>query len=504
MKLKMDLYKNYIILALISLIFVCVNIMTFSSTLPWCDEVILTETSTNYVDYGDWVSRASGNTANYPPFSMYVPLPQMAHVVWMYIFGTGIVGARTFNLFVYFLIGVVLLFLIEKKQGSKLNLMQATLFFILLWGIGGMIDIYRNGRGDLFGCLMCLLLLVAVIAYIQNTKKKELWIILILSIALFWSGIQCCVLAFFAMFFYWIVDKTNRKKTFRMSLVMILGFIVGLITVLAFFQYHNHLIAFLSWFVGSSGTLRGYTLKLLPYIGPIIGVDADSILQRAGSDMGISSGSEFFLRVLSILKDPSYIILLITAVIVCVVDILNDKGKRHNNLILLLLIFDLLIPFFMNLAGKYVWYYTWMSYLPLIVAVTLGYSTLTRKTYLVIMACPVVLLLVLSYSHIYNRENAEEYLEVSEMCNRIPFEKNDLVSAPDQFFYILKEKTDYSYYTERYPVEYINMPELKYHIVDKTRKYYNINKVISADSTIILVPIDSCCNSKIVAYKLSK
>ena len=168
------IYKNpFLWFIFISVLFVVVNILTFDWKLAWNDETELTDTPANYVEFGQWISKAFSDYGGKAPFSIYVPLHQMFLALWMKIFGFSMISARSFNLLLTFSAGWGLLAFVRRLLNRYPNAISVIIFSLLFWGCFEFAYIYRNGRGDMLGVLLCVMLANHVYDYIISLVSTK-------------------------------------------------------------------------------------------------------------------------------------------------------------------------------------------------------------------------------------------------------------------------------------------------------------------------------------------
>lgn len=490
-------HKDKIVLCVVSFVFIVINLLTFDHLLPWNDEVELTETILNYIDFGQWTSKAYPEYGGCTPFSMYVPLPQFLQTAWMFLFGTSMYAARSFNLVVVLCIGFVCLALLRKLLNRPLSLFGSTLFSCLLWGCSEFADIYRNGRGDIVGVLICLLLALYAYEYIRNITQKDLLIVSLFAATLTWCALQACVLVVFGWIFFFVLYRNYRKSILKLGVYLLLGFVVGFITVVGYFAYNHHFMAFVHTILGLSGTLKMLAVKALPLVGPFVGLDPDVWAAKVADD-AIGDSPSFLMNLVDITRFVAYDIIIALSVIVLYFTYKENLKAIKRDYAFVILIFGIFVPLAMTLAGRYVPYYWWMSYVPVLLSVLLLVENNASKVVQIVYAFVSIGIIAIGVTNMYDIESKAKYDEWKALCGRLPIEKTDIVSCPDFTLYEIRQHSDNCYFTKHYELKNINLDELDYYLqygpdintTRNTKKSIEFDNAVKNDTTIQLVLIE--------------
>lgn len=493
---------------IISVLFVVVNIITFDWKLAWNDETELTDTPANFVEFGQWISKAFPDYGGKVPFSIYVPLHQMLLALWMKIFGFSMISVRSFNLLLTFSVGWGLLGYVKRLLGEKLQTISVVTFSLLFWGGAEFAFIYRNGRGDMLGVLLCVMLANYVFDYISSRNKTRLYVICFLSSLLIWSALQACIFAVAALLFVIAIYYKEYKNEFiKVGKYMFIGFFIGFALMMLFFWYNDHLFPFLVSITSLSGTLKSLAASLLPYIGPSLGLNPEEWLAKLADD---EVGPSLFEKILSIYDFITYDILLAVVVIILLSKKKYIAKPQWRNPVVLLGLFVILVPVFMNLAGRYVGYYRWMSYLPLVVSLIISIELLDEKNIKVGVLLVSIIISAIGVHSMFDKEQKDKNDAIKLLCQRLPINKTDVVCAPDEFFYEIRKKSNECYFTKHYPVKYLDINSINYYIKNKhdfetmhnTKFSRQLQKALDENPTIHLMPVDSCELLRVVVYKV--
>lgn len=504
-----QLYSNPILwYFILSILFVVVNVISFEWKLAWNDETELTDTSANFVEFGQWISRAYPDYGGKVPFSIYVPLHQMLLALWMKIFGFSMISARSFNLLLTFSAGWGLLTFVKRLLKKNSNSISVFIFALLFWGCAEFAFIYRNGRGDMLGVLLCVMLANYVFDYISTKNKTLLYVISFLSGLLIWSALQACIFAVAALLFVIAIYYKEYKNEFiKVAIYMFIGFVVGFALMMLFFWYNDHLFPFLVSIASLSGTLKSVAASLLPYVGPTFGLNPEEWLAKLADD---EVGPSIFEKILSIYDFITYDILLAVLIFILLLKRSNIEKPQWRHPVVLFLLFVILVPVFMNFAGRYVEYYRWMSYLPLVVSLIIFVELFEKKYITKGVLLVAFIISAVGVFSMFDKEQKEKNDAIKLLCQRLPVNKSDVVCAPDEFFYEIRKKSNECYFTKHYPVKYLDVNSINFYIKNKndfetkhnTKFSRQLQKALDENPSIRLMPVDSCELLKVVVYKV--
>ena len=491
----------------LSVLFILLNVLTFDWKLAWNDETELTDTSANYVEFGQWVSKAFPDYGGKEPFSVYVPLHQMLLALWMKFFGFSMVSARSFNLLLTLLSGCGLIGFAKRLIGRTPGKYTVISFTFLFCGCAEFASIYRNGRGDILGVLLCILLSNVVYDYIHCKDKNLLYAIGVLSGLLICSALQSCIFAVAALLLVYIVYEEYRANLRQIAKYMFLGYIVGFVLMLLFFWHNDHLFPFLVSIASLSGTLKSFAAFLLPYFGPMFGLNPEEWLAKLADD---EKGPSLFIKMMSIYSFVTYDILLVVSVLILIIQGQFKNRQTWRSPLVFLLMFVVLVPVFMNLAGRYVDYYRWMSYLPLVLVVVFLCEQVENKPIKIGMVIMSMLISCVGALSLFDQDQKKKNDAIKELCQNLPIKKSDIVCAPDEFFYEIRKKSNNCYFTKHYPVKYMDINKINYYIKDlkdfetmhNTKFSRQLQKTFDENNSIRLHPIDSCMLLRVVVYQV--
>ena len=488
------------IYVLLSMAFAFVNAITLGNLTPWIDEVMMLDTSYNMAFHGSWETTAWYRVVGQYPFSTYPPLYQMLACGWMWLFGSSLIVVRSMNLLLTFALGSVSFRLMER-HGLQLTPWTVALFTMLLWGTSEMAWIYRNGRPDMLCALVFVITILAIDHYLLVKSRVHRLAVIATSSLLFCSGIQAAVYLCTLWLFFFISMRGQRKEMVHLFVLLLSGFLLGLVLVSLFMLAHGRLMAFACSIIQYSATLSGIALALLPWAGEVFGFNSQPFIQKL---LELNNGASFLERLALMVKYRSFVILSLVALLAYTArfrhkwqNLLSDKG-------FLWLLCALYVPVVMNLAGRFTIYYRWMAFLPLMVAVM---SIATRHRFWCTVFSIVVLLLTAFSIRSMLPDKQWNYGNVHSFVQRQHFKPSDAVVCPFSTFYEVKPVCDTCYFVGIFPTEYID--HVDYIIeapdgdeFDRPITHY-VNK-LKADSTVVLTAIYYCEHPALTLYQVRK
>lgn len=436
-----------------------------TNVVPWVDEVMFTDTAMHYVNGKGWTTNAWYSVAKQEPFLLYPPLYSMIIVLWMSVFRTTLIACRSMNLIFTLLIGLGIL-RICKQLGTRLSIKQIGILIVLLWCNEDMIYMYSNGRPDLLGAAVLVLIVSEMICIIRNNKKG--WIIVILLVLLLMSGIQAVVCLYILLLWAYLILKEYRKSIKRISALTAFGTFIGFLLVCTFMACHGHLIAFVANMFSYSNTLMNLAMITLPVVGDYLGIDISLFLEKIANN---TTDVPFYSRIMTIYTHPAYVALIGVIFILFLSDYKKMKSSSLYVMMKLLFVFILSIPLLMNLAGRFPDYYYWMAYLPvfLFVVILVGFKE-SRRNYLIIG----LVLLFISAKGLACSIQQNNYSMIEAFISRCTMLKNKCVVAPFPVFYEMERLGCSAYYLGVYPSRYVPK-DIEYVILPPKNSDHGVN-----------------------------
>ena len=450
-------YKTIFIYFFVSVLPVCMALSGLSNLTPWIDEVMFTDTPMRYVRGAGWTTHSWYSIANQEPFMLYPPLYSMILVPWMKVFGTSIFACRSLNVAITLFIGWGLIRILQQLN-LKISIIQILLLIILLWCTNDMVFMYSNGRPDLMGALLLVLITNEMIHTIKSGKPK--WSVLVLSTFLMTTAIQAAVCLVLLLLLSFLVLDTYRKEIKYLTFLSVLGIFWGFVVNCAFMAYHGHLMSFVVNIFSYSGSAKAIATFILPMMGDCLGIDAAYFMGKL-SKMGIES--PLYMRLLSAFTRPAYLALLIADFVFLLLYLKSLKQEPYYRIIRYLFIMTISIPLLMVLIGRYESYYYWMAYLPLFMLTVLLFK-LPNYRWGYLMIC-FSLLFMLSNDRIQKNRN-DNYTELKSFINHCTMLKDKKIIAPFSVFYEISKLSNDTYYLGIFPpqnlpqrMDYIILPE---------------------------------------------
>ncbi len=321
MNMFKQIHKSTLIVAL-GLFLITLYIAT-QLRFPEIDEIYFMDAPANLILNGGWKSHILWGQF------MYQPLHAFCLVLWMFVFGVSHFAVCGFGV----LIGFATCLLIVK-YAKELHFIdkewQEILIVVCFWALNTFTDYETFGRPDNLGMLIT----VYVVSCFLVEKNIPVWKTVLLGGLLISVGVyEVPVLALF--FLYMIITSYNKKSDLigwvKKGFLFLIGILFGESLVCLFYLFNES---------SSLITYIGYTFGMVSANAS----NTTSILQRFIE----AYLSNYYITVIYLL---SLLLLII-------------KRVKVDYFMALLI---LLLPAFMVLAGRFVPYYCWIYYIPMIV-----------------------------------------------------------------------------------------------------------------------------------------
>jgi hypothetical protein len=299
--------------------------------LPWQDEDQFTDVAANFALGQGFVSSVwtCGDHNLNGFFACNVPLFPYLLGEWIRAFGFTIASARSLN---YLLISVAtfILWLATRRlnlvpnQGYRLLVIP-----LVLVGYGLGIN-YRSARYD---CLGILIVSGMLLAFSLRDARLRMGVLAALGILLPFAGLQ---LVCFAAVIGVILLAFLRAQVFKELVAVGVGIVIGGALLCGFYAHY--------------GALHNF-------IAAVHSENPGSLVQR------YSSGS----RAERLPKDPSLFLLYFALLVLAGSRLWRHQFKLHS-ILGFTIVAGVLIPAGMIVLGKFTTYYSWMAYIPIVVA----------------------------------------------------------------------------------------------------------------------------------------
>ena len=449
-------YRTIFIYFFVSVLPVCMALSGLSNLTPWIDEVMFIDTPMRYVREAGWTTHSWYSIANQEPFMLYPPLYSIILVPWMKVFGTSIFACRSLNVAITLIIGWGLIRILQQLN-LKISIIQIFLLIVLLWFTNDMVFIYSNGRPDLMGALLLVLIANEMIHTIRSGKRK--WSVLVLSAFLMTTAIQAAVCLVIILLLSFLVLDTYRKEIKYLTFLSVSGIFLGFVVNCAFMAYHGHLMSFVVNIFSYSGSAKAIAVFFLPVMGDCLGIDTTFFMGKL-SKMGVDS--PLYMRLISAFTRPAYLTLLIADIVFLLLYLKSIKKDPYYRIIRFLFIMTTIIPLLMVLAGRYESYYYWMAYLPLFMLTVCLFKLPNYRWGCFIIAFSVLFIL----THNRMQKDNNNYHELESFISHCTMLKDKKIIAPFSVFYEISKLSNDTYYLGIFPsqdlpqrMDYIILPE---------------------------------------------
>jgi hypothetical protein len=313
----------------------------------WCDEVLFSEPAINFVQHGSFTTTVwefqPGNT--FPVVNC--PLYSLALVPWLSITGTSLLAVRSFN-HAFFAMATVLLWMVSWRF-KLVNNASARILMVNLFHFGyGMSYSFRCSRPDILG-LNCLLILLLSFKVERGFLKYAF--LLICSAVTVWIGLQVALYACLACAAAWVLF---RRPLLRELVLIAGGIVAGASSLFMFLKVKGVLSYFLPVVVGMMG--RHYA-------------------HSPHTTVGVALLKTVRQTLTSYLADFTTVLLGVGLI----VTIWVARGRfryRSVSVMRFCLFMVISVPAVFNIVGHYAFYYSYMLYVPAILALFTAYSEL--------------------------------------------------------------------------------------------------------------------------------
>lgn len=374
--------KHYYISLVVSL-FIAIAYILFANnySFPWCDEIYFSAPAYNFINGNGWNTAGISNP--------YPPLYSLLLAGWFLLFGLSHTAAVSLEIFLALICYYVLSTIISHRSIFKTPI-SFYLILLLYWCGFYMPTLFTMGRVDMLVMLLAIILIDAIApnkGVLEINKQAKLKIAGVSALLPF-TAIYPLPFVCFVLFFLFISDKNNRAKYKQIVLYVFGGFMIGIIASILFHYLMDHHLRFIvSVFSMTASGKVSFMDKLI----------------KAYHDI------------------PTLILFLLS------ISLLYHKKATFINK--KLLVFLLLIPALMILAGRYERYYWWMMYIPVIILFAKSielYSTKVKG----MVVCLVALLCVsfqLFFSQYPGRYEAD-YFETNYTMTNNEYKENQVIA----------------------------------------------------------------------------
>ncbi len=481
---------------LLSLVFIAINILTLSNLPPWIDEVMFLDTSYNAAFHGTWQTTAWYRVAGQHPFATYPPLYQLLATGWMWLAGGGLVAVRSLNLLIAFVLGVLCL-----RPFHRLSPPTAALFALLFWGTSEMAWMYRNGRPDLLCALVFVIAVQAMQCHLKAKSTATRLVVAAASVLTVWSGFQTAACLCIFCLFLFVVLKGRRKQVAALMAIVLVGLVLGSALMVCFMLAHQRLLAFACSIVPYSAALTAIALAVLPWAGDVFGFPSMPYVQKL---LQLGPQTSLGQQIAAFADYRSFLVLAVVTLSAYATCFRHHLRTLMRDCGFLSLLFALVVPVAMMLAGRFPAYYLWMAFLPLLMAAT---SVAARYRRWRVVLTVVALAMTMGCIRSMRPPRHWNYENLCSFVARQHFQSTDAVVSPFSLFYELKPVCDTCYFVGIFPTEYLGRVD---YIVESTdgdefdQPITGYLDKLREDTTFVVTAIDHCHRPSLTLYKVEK
>lgn len=484
----------------LSILFFFVNMFTITWTrLPWLDEIMFADTAVKFSETLEWKTKAWYSSMDREPISTYPPLYQLLLALWYKLFGISVATARSLNLFLLLVLSLFSCYLTSKRILFRKNF-YVLFFLLILWCAESFSLIYRSGRVDFANVFFVLLFYYT--AFLFYHKRTGRFSLMSSGILVSLSGIQTIPYIFFGLVIFIVIEKENKKLIIGILKNFILSQFASLLILLVFFYLNDGLIPFIASIVSYSATLKNILATILPYINNFFGVDYNKYLSALQTNNDIS----FIKRSLSdyLINKEAFFLLLATILLF----LFYAKKIKNESSLLALFILGALTPVLMNISGRYLSYYTWMSFVPLLIAFIGFSSILHNNVSKLVMASITCITIFFGIKNNLSLTAPHDYKKIQSFISKHQQDlRNATIATTFISYYDVRTISRNTFCTGIYPLEKIT-DSINIILDSPLDKYTHESNAIlmdqykKGDKKIIL--IDSIISPRLYYYKVTR
>ena len=354
--------KQFVLLGLAGAVFFLLQLKTSMSSTPWTDEVMQVDPGVNLYLGNGWTSSAWPSQSQDDFWAGNNPLYPALIYLWISVFGFSAIVVRSLN----YCLAIVVTWLIVDAA-SRLGFLKtfwsrAVLASLVIFN-GALTFVYRSGRADLVTMLVVILLMR--VYFCVNRSDRRPILLFGVGTLLVPSGLQSIPFVATLLCLDYVI---RRKWCSRDIAFIILGAVVGGISLSFVFFVNHSLTTFLSQTVASGYNIVGALLQAA--------VMQDTV--SVGRLLLILNDLSPFSVLKTIGHDHSVIPLILF--LVCVAVIPRSVGQATARFSALLgLIATIAIPYAMLASGRYAYYYSWMGGIPVVLLFVITLERICRE-----------------------------------------------------------------------------------------------------------------------------
>ena len=318
---------------------------------PWVDEIGTSDTAANCVLKGRWYSHIW-------PYS-YNPLHIHLLRAWFYVFGVNHFAACSLEIVTGFFVFLILQRVLIRA-GLLETILQNVCYSFLFWGGGNFLKIMALARIDLLVALFSVLVVGELLPECKTRHSNVK--IFVYSFFLMLAGVYTVpIIASLGLLLFAMAESNKeRKELFVKGVLMSAGIFLAFAVSCLYYIYHGHLFRFVHTYFSFNGTMAG-------------------------------TGIPFANRVIDGYLFDTYGLILLVAASALLVALRECRRRLY-----FYILFVACIPVLGVIGGRYVSYYSWQFYLPVVCCVLFALSKLRG------MVSRVVVVIAIGMIALYN------------------------------------------------------------------------------------------------------
>ncbi len=484
----------YLVISLVAIVW---NLITMRYSLPWCDEVMLTDTCANKHFWGEWATLAYNDYGEGTfPFCTYFPLHTWLAYAWMSIVGFSFLKMRMLSLVMTAILGGVILRFAREVLGKPVGSGAVVIFSMGFWFSDAMMNIYRMNRPEMEGALMVSLFALYLVRSVRMGKTYRRQLLLTAMLAIM-AGVQSALCILLGLVFYAFFIRPV-KRLWQPACLAVVGVCLGVVASFLYMGYFGAAKGFALAIMNSSATVMKLYGMVRDVVFPMLGREVHPLALPVGEDVS------FWEKLFRVFDYFSLAVLLAASVLLACV---NKVWKRPARPGAYFLLFTVFVVVCYNLAGRYTSYYMWTAALPLLLSLLLWCEDGRARVNRVLAALAVLVMVAQGVSRYQVLDGDSPIARVQAFVDRQQFKPTDKVAVPFCTFYAVKPRVRGSYFYQIYPQEL--MGKMDYVILQLPGKYEDYGMdgmqryVDGLRQRYTLRQVDACRDPNLVLYQVT-
>ena len=309
----------------------------------------------------------------------YSPLYALIMAVWYRVVGFSYFTAQLPNLL--FAFAAYLVVCLRFEWGKLLRSKWVVVCFAFgYWAADGLFGIFTCGRVETLCLLLGVLTLDAFFRAYQTGNRWDVAWMCVWSALQMWTGFEGVLFTCVVLLLHGLVDLRQSLRQWRLYVWYGLSSVIAFAGVVTFMASHHCAKAFLQTMFGFS-----YTMQSIIHFFETGRLSFEN-------NVPIEKTMTFWERIDSmtiegLFANKEYLVLAAMVVILGIVALCRREKAKPSQTEKALLLSGLLAPWFFILAGRYAWYYTWVAYLPCLIAFCVWVERTHTQRLLVPVVC---------------------------------------------------------------------------------------------------------------------